>query len=430
MLRRKKKKEVKLKILGSGREVGRSGILLEYGDTKLLLDYGVALGSEEPSFPLHVAPRELDGILLTHAHLDHSGAVPLLYVSETKPLYTTPLTLELSQILIMDFLKISKFYVPYEAIELKNMMHYSKFVKYGEKITVGDCEIEIIESGHIPGSCMFKVRVDDLTVLYTGDYNTTETCLLSGFDKNIARKVDILITEATYAAFDHPSREKVEKEFIGKINEVLEGGGNVLIPAFSVGRAQEIMCVLAKHDVEYPVYLDGMARVVADLLLYYKDLLRDPKLYEKAYNRVKIVTGWRMRKKALKKPSVIISPAGMLKGGASVFYMEKILDEPKHAVFFVSYLIEGTPGRKTIEEGVFATKKGLNKVKARIEWFDFSSHVSRKGLREVAKELPSHAHVVVVHSGEEGENFIKYCREELNLPVYFPENGSELIFHF
>ncbi len=426
----RKKKEVKLKILGSGREVGRSGILLEYGDTRLLLDYGVALGSEEPSFPLHVAPRELDGILLTHAHLDHSGAVPLLYISETKPLYTTALTLELSQILIMDFLKISKFYVPYEDIELKNMSHYSKFVKYGEKITIGDGEVEIIESGHIPGSCMFKIKLDGLTVLYTGDYNTTETCLLSGFDKDIVGEVDILITEATYAAFDHPPREKVEEVFIEKVYEVLEGGGSVLIPAFSVGRAQEIMCVLAKYDIEYPVYLDGMARVVADLLLYYKDLLRDPGLYEKAYGKAKIVTGWRMRKRALKKPSVIISPAGMLKGGASVFYMEKILNEPKHGVFFVSYLIEDTPGRRVIEEGVFATKKGLNKVKARIEWFDFSSHVSKRGLREVARKLPGHSHVVVVHSGEEGEDFIKYCREELGLPVYFPENGSELIFQF
>jgi len=418
-----------LKILGSGREVGRSGILLEYKNTKLLLDYGIALGEEEPSFPLHVAPKELDGILLTHAHLDHSGAVPLLYISETKPLYTTALTLELSHILIMDFLKISKAYVPYEAIELKNMSRYSKIVKYGDKISVGNCEVEIVKSGHIPGSCMFKVKLDDFTVLYTGDYNTAETYLLPGFDKNIVKDVDILITEATYASFNHPPRGKIEKIFVEKIKEVLENGGSVLIPAFSVGRAQEIMCILAEAGIEYPIYLDGMARVVADLLLYYKDLLKNPKLYEKAYEKVKIVTGWRVRKKALKKPSIIISPAGMLKGGASVFYMEKIMGDPKHAVFFVSYLIEDTPARRVVEEGVFLTKKGLGQVKARIEWFDFSSHIDKKGLREVVRELPNHAQVVIVHSGEEeGERFKEYCTEELGLQAFFPENGSELIF--
>jgi len=429
MVLKRRKKQTKIKILGAGREVGRSAIMIEHKDTRLLFDYGVAIGKEEPSFPLHVSPKSLDAVFLTHAHLDHSGALPFLYISEAKPLYTTVLTLEFSSILIRDFLKISKFYVPFEMIELENMVRHVKLVNYGESISIKDAEIEVIDAGHIPGSCMFKIRLDGLNILYTGDYNTTNTCLLKGADLNVLKDVDILITEGTYANFDHPSRDKIEKIFVEKLKEVLDNGGTVLIPAFAVGRSQEIMCVLAKYDIGYPIYIDGMARAIAELMYHYREYLGSPELFEEAFKRVKFISGWQMRKRAIKRPSIIISPAGMLKGGASVFYMEKIFDNPKNAVFFVSYLIEETPARRIIEEGVFSTRKGVGPVRARIEWFDFSSHISRKGLCDVINALSQHAKIILVHSSEdEGENFISSCIKNTGLKVYFPENGKELIF--
>lgn len=417
---------LKIRILGAGREVGRAGILVEYGGTRILLDYGAAIDTE-PAFPLHVAPKTLDAVFLSHAHLDHSGALPMLYVSESRPLYATPLTLELSEILIRDFLKISKYYVPYEVVELESMLSSAKLVRPGDVVEVGEIEVEVVDAGHIPGSCMFKLRAGGLTVLYTGDYSTTSTCLLKGVDPSVAKDVDVLITEATYAKFDHPPREKVEREFVDCVLEVLDGGGVVLVPAFSVGRAQEMMCVLHRAGIPHPVYVDGMARRVAEILLKYGEYLRDPRCYERAYKSARIVADWRSRKRSLKRPCVLVSPAGMLKGGASVFYMERILDDPRHGVFFVSYQIEETPGRMVLEDGVFPSKVGAKRVKARVEWFDFSSHSGISGLRRVAESTPGHAKIVIVHSGEEGgEEFKRFC-EEIGREAYFPENGEEIV---
>ena len=306
------------------------------------------------------------------------------------------------------------------------MLRSAEFVKPGDRIDVGDIEVEVLDAGHIPGSCMFKLRAGDTTLLYTGDYSTTRTCLLEGVDPSVAGDVDVLVTEATYARFDHPPREEVEREFVDCVLEVLDGGGVVLVPAFSVGRAQEIVCVLHRAGIPYPVYIDGMARRVSEILLRYREYLRDPKCYERALESSRIVADWRTRKRILKRPCVLVSPAGMLKGGASVFYMERILDDPRHGVFFVSYQMEDTPGRMVLREGVFPTKVGAKRVRARVEWFDFSSHVGSSGLKRFVESTPSHAKVVIIHSGEEGgEEFKKYCRET-GREALFPANGEGL----
>ena len=419
---------LKIKILGAGQEVGRAGILVSSDKENILLDYGIELGEEEPLFPLSYPPKLLSAVILTHAHLDHSGAIPLLYVSANPPLFTNSLTLNLSEVLINDFLKISKYYIPYESIEVIAVKENFVDVNYGRRVELGNIEFELYNAGHIPGSSMVLLDMNDVKVLYTGDFNTERSCLLEPATLEPFKKADLIIMEGTYASYDHPKRKSNEKLFVDSVEEVLDRKGVVLIPSFAVGRAQEILCVLAKYGISYPVYLDGMARLVSEILLRNKNMLRDPKLFSKAYRIAKKVNGWSMRKRVLKEPSVIISPAGLLKGGAAVFYMEKIMEDPKNAIFFVSYLMRGTPARKVIETGIFASEKKMGSVKARVEWFDFSSHCGRSDLLKAIDHTSKDSKIVLIHSEKEvGKSFVDYLREKKGKEVYFPNTGEEIV---
>jgi len=417
---------MEIKILGSGREVGRAAILLSGDKSKLLLDYGVDVSGEIPRFPEHVAPKHLDLIALTHAHLDHSGGLPLLYVSVEKPLIVTPLTLSLSELLIKDFLKISRYYVPFEVIELLTMMRNAVPKGYGGSFEKRGLSIEVFGAGHIPGSCMFLVEIDGLRVLYTGDFNMTDSCLLYRADSRPFKKADVLIMEATYAKYDHPPRAENETLFVSKVREVVEGGGTVLIPAFAVGRSQEIACVLCKYGLDAPIYLDGMARQAAVIIgEHAEEYLRDPELYRRAMSKVTKVTGSRMRRSVLRKPCIVISSAGMLKGGAAVYYMERIMEDPRSAVFFVSYQVPDSPGRKVLQEGVFVSPRKTGRVEARVEWFDFSSHCGRTDLLNAVSLTGSSTTIIVVHSEEKvGRDFARYISDHYRREVMFPNNGE------
>ncbi len=419
---------IKLKLLGAAKEVGRAGILASINETNVLLDYGVSLSEEEPGFPLHVKPRILDAVALSHAHLDHSGAIPLLYVSAGPPLLSTALTATLSELLIRDFLKLSKYYVPYESSEVENMLQHLVVQEYGSVYEVNGVEIKFYDAGHIPGSAIISVEDGSWSLVYTGDFNLENSCLLNGADLTPIRKADIVIMESTYAEYDHPPRERNEEIFISKLYEVLENGGTVLIPSFAVGRAQEILCVLAKHGFDFPVYLDGMAKTAGTIILEEKGLLRSPELFEEAMDMAVKVRNWNMRKRIVEENAVIVSPAGMLKGGPSVYYMEKIMEKKENAVFFVSYLIPETPGRKVIETGIFSspTKKGV--VNARIEWFDFSAHSGKSQLLETIESTKSSAKIVIVHGREEpGLKLAKAAREK-GREAIIPSLGEETVF--
>lgn len=419
--------KLRIKLLGGARRVGKSAVLVSGGDANSLLDYGVDISGDEPEFPLHVRPREVSVVALSHAHLDHSGALPLLYVSARPKLYATGLTAALADVLINDFLKLSKYYAPFEAAELRAMEECIEHVKPGTTVEENGITLRFHEAGHIPGSVMIELRVAGYNVLYTGDFNTVDTCLLKGASLEPFRNADIVIMEATYAEYDHPRREEVERRFMDDLREVLDSGGTVLIPAFAVGRSQEILCVLAKYGLEYPVYVDGMARRVNTILLNGEDSLRDPRLFQRACSMARSVNGWKDRRRATREPSVIVSPAAMLKGGASVYYMKALLDDPHNAVFFVSYLMRDTPARKLLETGVFDHETLKKEVKARVEWYDFSSHCGRSELVEALRALNPDAKLVLVHTEEEvGFKFSEWVSRNLGIEVLFPREGDML----
>ena len=414
---------MKVQFLGATREVGRSAIAVMTGKTKVLLDYGVMM-DHEPGFPVHIPPKEVDGVVMTHGHLDHSGAVPIFHIQEQKPVFGTRLTFELAQLLISDFIHLSGYYLPFEYLELRSMMRNSVSLTYREKRAVGDIQLQLLDAGHLPGSAQALIEADGKRLVYTGDYNSIDTRLLKAADEDYGA-IDAFIVESTYANEDHPERGALEKEFVEKIVEVVEDGGTVLIPAFSVGRSQEIACVLAAYHFEYPITIDGMTRETNRILMNYQMFLREPRLFSDAVRMGDNVEGWRDRRNVLNKPGAIISPAGMLKGGPAAFYVQKLGKKHRNAVFLVSYQIPGTPGHELLEKGHCVIDGRMQQIKARVERFDFSSHVGATELKASVSKLEGNPKVYVMHGAEGNcERFAKWVKEETGFEAIAPRSGD------
>jgi putative mRNA 3-end processing factor len=217
----------------------------------------------------------------------------------------------------------------------------------------------------------------------------------------------------------------VEEQFIEKATEVVEGGGTVLVPAFSVGRSQEILCVLAAYHFEHPVYVDGMAKNANAILMNHLPYLRDGPLFRDAIHMVEQIGGWRDRRRAAKKPGVIVSPAGMLKGGNAVFYMNTIAKKEENAVLLVSFQVPGTPGRRLMETKKFVIGGKTRTVKADIDHFDFTSHSGKTHLIETVKKVDNNAKVFLMHGAEENcEHLAEVVRDDLGLEAIAPKTGE------
>ncbi|HEY6282578.1 MAG TPA: MBL fold metallo-hydrolase, partial [Nitrososphaerales archaeon] len=361
--------------------------------------YG-AMTTKVPGFPMHVPPKDIEGLVLSHAHLDHSGAAPINFLSGNMKLHATPVTSELSNLLIQDFIKISGQYLPFEFLDLMAMN--SNTVNHGfmEPFQVGDLNITFYDAGHIPGSAIIAVEAGNKRLLYTGDINGDETNLLAGSWKNLG-EADMVITESTYATADHPHRSKAEAELVDFAKEVVERGGVLLVPAFSVGRAQEIAMTLVKAGFRHPIAMDGMALKVNGILLRYQEYLRDPSLLRRTFETMEEVTSWTQRRHLIKRPGVIISPAGMLVGGASIFYNEHLSMDEKNGISIVSFQVPGTPGRTLIDKGLTIYRGKPTKVKAEVRRFDFSSHSGKSALLSDLKGIGGSPKFLTVHGEEE-----------------------------
>jgi len=415
--------QVQIGFLGGTREVGRIAITVKTEKTQVLLDYGAML-DHTPGFPMHVQPKDVDAIILSHSHLDHSGAIPIFYVQGKKTLYTNRLTTELNQLLISDFIHLSSYFLPFEYLELKAMVNSSVDVGFDTERRVGDISFQFKNAGHIPGSVQPLIEAEGKRILFTGDFNITDTRLLAGAKMDYG-DLDAVIIESTYATEEHTERVRLESEFVEACTDIVEKGGTVLVPAFGVGRSQEIACVLAAHHFEYPVTLDGMARDVSRVIMNYPQFLKDPRMVTDAIHSTDWVEGWRDRRRAGKAPGVVISPAGMLKGGPAMFYTSKIAKKSNNAIFLVSYQIPGTPGKELLEKGICVIDGKMRKVKGRVQHFDFSSHCGASQLKEAVKRLGGKPKVYVVHGAERNcEYFAKWARDEMGLEAAAPRAGD------
>ena len=361
-----------IKTLGATREVGRSAFLLQSSGKNIVLDYGVLL-RKDPVFPLHIAPKDVDGVILSHAHLDHSGAVPLFSVSSETKTYCTKPTLEIADLLLRDFVKISQVtknqYIPFEYDEITKLKKNASTFDLNQKFNIDDIEVTFLNAGHIPGSASILIESEGKRIVYTGDINSTDMNLIEPADIDYG-EIDLLITESTYGNVNHRERSKIEEDFVEFANHIVENGGNLLVPAFSIGRSQEILCVLEKYNFSYPIIMDGMALKMNRILIDNPDYLKDAKLFIKSVGNATLADNMEKRKKALQEPSVIIAPAGMLVGGSAQYYYKRLALDPKNGISIVSYQIPGTPGRRLLDQGKMFLDGKIVNVRAQIKKFD------------------------------------------------------------
>ena len=392
-----------IKVLGAAGEVGRSAFQVNCNGTNFLLDYGVMFGKPRgapPTYPLHVKPRDIDSVIITHAHLDHSGCVPSLFVSGNCNVYATAPTFDLSKLLIQDMIKIEKNSHSFGVPEIENMMQKSKIIGFKEKITRGNATFELRSSGHVVGGSTVVVESENKRLFYTGDINLRGSRLLPSADLDIG-EMDMVITESTYSQENQMPRKESEKGLIDFANEVMDRKGILFIPSFSVERSQEVASVLISSGFKHKIIMDGMALKVNEVLLRYPEYLRNPEIFKDVINRVVAINDHNERKRALAEPCVVISPAGMLVGGNAVYYLQQLAFNDKNGIALVSYQGEGTPGKKLLDTGKVETRGRDLNVTAEVKQFQFSGHADRDSLFEMIKNLKGDPKIMTVHGDDE-----------------------------
>ena len=416
---------MEIKVLGAAGEVGRSAFQVNCDGTNFLLDYGVMFGKPRgapPTYPLHVKPRDIDSVIITHAHLDHSGCVPSLFVSGNCNVYATAPTFDLSQLLIRDMIKIEKNSHSFGSPEIENMMQKSKIIGFKEKISRGNASFELRSSGHVVGGSTVIVESNNKKLFYTGDINLRGSRLLPPADLDIG-EMDMVITESTYSQENQMPRKDSEKGLIDFANEVMDRKGTLFIPSFSVERSQEVASVLISSGFKHKIIMDGMALKVNDVLLRYPDYLRNPDIFKDVMNRVVAVNDHKERKRALTEPCVVISPAGMLVGGNAVYYLQQLAFDDKNGIALVSYQGEGTPGRKLLDTGKVETRgKDIN-VSAEVKQFQFSGHADRDSLFDMIKNLKGNPKIMTVHG--DNESCTRFA-EEIHEKFGFEAHAAKL----
>ena len=399
---------MEIKVLGAAKEVGRSAFLVSSENSNILLDYGILL-KREPEFPIHVKPKDIHAIVISHAHLDHSGNVPSLFLSSSRSqVIATAPTMDLSYLLINDMLKISGFYLPFENIEVENMVKNHTNLDFRTKHAINDLNITLFESGHVVGGSSIIVECKGKKIFYTGDINTRGSKLLRPADLDF-EEIDLMVIESTYSQTNQKQRDQSEKELLEFAYDIVENDGTLFIPAFSVERSQEIACVFKAANFPYKVVMDGMALKVNEIISKYPEFLRDSELFKNAIENVEWIRDWKRRKQVVKQPCVIISPAGMLVGGSAIFYMQNLMNSDKNGIALVSYQGENTPGRLLLEKKTFKMNGKIKKCFAQVKQFEFSGHNSREELFEILDRVKGNPTVLAVHG--DNDVCVKFSEE-------------------
>jgi putative mRNA 3-end processing factor len=365
---------MELRFLGGAREVGRSAILV---NDRLLLDYGTLTGNP-PQFP--VGSPDPDAVVVSHGHLDHVGAVPALLAGDRRPpIHWTPPTRELALTLARDTLKLhgGTYGCPFTEAEVARVTQVSETHGYRESFEAAGHEVTLYDAGHIPGSAHVLVDDGDTRLLYTGDFHTDDQRLVAG---STARPdADVVVCESTYADVEHESRRRIESRFVESVRTTVWEGGTVVVPAFAIGRTQEMLLVCEANDVD--CYVDGMGKGVTRMLRRHPEFVRDGDALRRAKSNARFVTGRNgQRKRIAAQNTVVVTTSGMLSGGPAMTYVPEIRANPTNKVALTGYQVEGTPGRELLETGRAEFDGRVMPVSARVEQYDFSAHADREGL--------------------------------------------------
>ncbi len=401
---------IRLSFLGGTREVGRSAVLVDTGSEKIILDYGVKINVKPTQYPQEVKTK-LNAILLSHAHLDHSGAIPILYHQGQKcTFYGLDIDKPLSRMLMLDSWKISRYEGEeerYTKKDVRTAMRRFRPVKYNRSFRIGKTRVTFLNAGHIPGSAMILLEKNKKRILYTGDFNLSDTRLTTGADFNMPN-VDILITESTYSDREHPDRSKEERNMVEAIEGAIANEGVALISCFAIARTQEILLILDEYELKETIYIDGMSKKTTRIIDSYPELQKDHDQVKRALNRlnVKFITNPSIRRKAIKKPSIIVTTSGMLTGGPVAHYIEKLHDRTDCTLILTGFQVPGTEGSLLLKTGRYIHEDLDLKMKMSVRQFHFSSHASRTDLFKFARQLNPEK-IFCVH----GDNTIRFAKE-------------------
>jgi putative mRNA 3-end processing factor len=394
---------MEIRFLGGAGEVGRSAILV---NDSLLLDYGMLTGNP-PQFPID--DPDPDAVVVSHGHLDHVGAVPSLLSGDARPpIHWTPPTYRLTLLLARDTLRLQggRYDCPFTEEEIKRVTQVSTPHGYREPFVAAGHEVTFFDAGHIPGSAHVLVDDGDTRLLYTADFHTDDQRLLSG---TTARPdADVVLTESTYADTDHGDREATETAFVDSLRTTIWEGGTVVVPAFAIGRTQEVMLICDHHDLD--CYVDGMGARVLDMFQRNPGYVRDADALRRAKSNARFVDGRDgQRERIAASNTVIITTSGMLSGGPAMTYVPAIRSDPVNKIALTGYQVEGTPGRELIETGRAEIDGQVMPVAARVEQYDFSAHADADGLRSFLSSYDD-ARVLVNH-GDDCAGFATRLRE-------------------
>ncbi|MFA6805551.1 MAG: MBL fold metallo-hydrolase [Candidatus Methanomethylophilaceae archaeon] len=404
---------MKFRFLGGAEIVGRMGMTMEGDGKTMLVEYGMS-PTKPPEYPL--VPPRIDHVFLTHCHLDHCGVLPAVCGRDGCDLFSTPLSAEISEIMMYDSLKIAKaegYPEPYTEADIEKTMQSVAPVTFGDTIELGKLDVTFHSAGHVPGACMFEFKGDTTTV-YSGDFHTLDQRLVTGA-KPV--KCTNLFVEGTYAGRNHPDKKKTEQDFIAKVDEVIARGGTVIVPCFAVGRTQEIMLLL--KDLGYDMWVDGMGRSVTRLYMDYPEYVRDPKALKSARRTFNEVRNSGMRKHAA-KGQIIVTTGGMLDGGPVLGYLRTLKDDPKNAILLVGYQAEDTNGRMLMEKGCIVIDEEVAKVECEVQKYDFSAHAGHDDIINFVNKCDPD-NVIIMHS--EARELLLPDLQDYN--VILPKTGEE-----
>ncbi|MFH1787536.1 MAG: beta-CASP ribonuclease aCPSF1 [archaeon] len=444
----------RITFLGSARQVGRSAILLQTPNSKILLDCGIDVASQgSDKFPCFDIPEfdiaNLDAVIISHAHLDHVGLLPYLYKMGYKgPVYMTPPTRDIAALLSLDFIGVAYKQAAqplFSSKDIKEMVKHSICLNYNEVTDVTpDVRLTFYNSGHALGSAMVHLNIGNGShnLLYTGDFKYGKSRLLDPAITNFPR-VESVITESTYGSKNDvlPPRIKAEEDLLGIVNRTIERGGKVLIPELGLGRAQETMLILedamkSGKLKKVPIYIDGMIWDINAIHTAYPDFLSNRVRSEIFQDKNPFVSDIFIRVGSAQErknvieggPCIVLATSGMLVGGASVEYLREFASNKNNSIVFVCYQGVGSLGRQ-IQEGIKETrmtvdgKEEIVQINLEIDTIDgLTAHAGRNELISFFNNMRPKSKRIIINHGEVSKSLdlasalYKLNRVETNVP--------------
>ncbi len=422
----------RLTCLGGGRQVGRSCFLLQTPNSKVLLDCGVDVASSGSNrFPFFNIPEfnisELDAVILSHAHLDHSGLMPYLYKMGYKgPIYMTAPTRDIAALLALDFIGVSykQATTPlFASRDVSEMLKHSVCLNYNEVTDITpDLRITFYNAGHVLGSSQVHINIGNglHNFVYTGDTKYGKTRLLDPAVNKFPRVESIQI-ESTYGSRDDvlPTRKETEEKFLSLVRETIEKGGKVLLPELGLGHSQEALlrveeAIRTGKLPKIPMYIDGMIWDINAIHTAYPDFLssniREQIFQDKnpftsdIFSRV---GSQHERKKVIEGgPCIVIATSGMLAGGASVEYLKHFAGNPNNLLILSCYQGPGSMGRQLQDGEKFISMNqdyGNEKieVKMKVELVNgLSPHSGRNELISYFNNIRPKPKKIIINHGE------------------------------